>query len=147
MDNYKSLGYMISSINRDSYKYMLKEFQDLNLHGAGQVNIILSLKRHTEGISQEDLATELAVDKATISRMIMPLVKNGLVERMPNPRDKRAYILKLTEETQAKVPQIKERMRHWTTVLSNNLSEEDMEKLFSMLEIIKNNAEQYLKTE
>jgi len=49
-------------------------------------------------ISIVDLATILGLDKSTLSRTIDGMVELGLVERVPNPKDRRYLKLTLTQQ-------------------------------------------------
>jgi DNA-binding MarR family transcriptional regulator len=46
------------------------------------------------------LAERLDLDKSTLSRTVEGLVRLGLVERLPNPQDRRYMIVKLSEKGQ-----------------------------------------------
>lgn len=147
MDNYRSLGHTISIINRNSQIYLMNAFKDLDLHGAGQVRILIALSSEQEGISQEVLARILLVDKGTISRMISPLVKKGLVERRNNPADRRAYLLQLTEKALSLIPKIKERLAQWTEILSADMTLEEKKVLFSLLDRLMENGRMHIEGE
>ncbi|BCY08162.1 MarR family winged helix-turn-helix transcriptional regulator [Actinoplanes sp. L3-i22] len=45
-----------------------------------------------------DVAEDLGVGKATITRQLKPLEALGLIERLPDPADGRAHLVALTEE-------------------------------------------------
>lgn len=47
------------------------------------------------------LAEHLVLDKSQLSRAIADLEKRGLVERTPDPHDRRAHLLSATEEGKA----------------------------------------------
>jgi DNA-binding MarR family transcriptional regulator len=117
---------------------------DLNIHGSGQTRIVLTLSKLKEGISQDKLAGILAVDKTTVSRMIRPLIANRIVKRTVNPADRRAYIVKLTEQTRTDIPEIRKRTRKWTEILKRDLPESDLECFFRCMDIMKGNAEAFL---
>lgn len=147
MDNFKSLGQIISIINRYGQIYLAHICKDLDLHGSGQVRIILNLSTKRGGVSQEKLAKDLLVDKATISRMIRPLVDNGMVFRCSNPSDKRAYLIRLTPKAEAAIPEIKKRIQGWTEILSKGLSGEEQDRLFKDLQRMMNNGLEYIRGE
>ena len=44
-----------------------------------------------------DLATEAFLDLSTVSRQVRSLVERGLVERRPDPEDRRGYLLSATD--------------------------------------------------
>ena len=51
---------------------------------------------HNEGLKQRDLAELLEVQPITLARLIDRLEEDGLVERRPDPEDRRAYRLHVT---------------------------------------------------
>lgn len=58
-----------------------------------------------EGIRQVDLAEMLEIQPITLARLIDQLASDNLVERRPDPKDRRAYGLFLTPEA---APSLKE---------------------------------------
>ncbi|RIV40702.1 MarR family winged helix-turn-helix transcriptional regulator [Micromonospora radicis] len=68
-----------------------------------------------------DLATRLGVGKGTLSRQIHSLEALGLVRRVPDPSDRRAAQLSLTEEGQrrfdaaraSRLGQIRQALQNW----------------------------------
>jgi DNA-binding MarR family transcriptional regulator len=52
---------------------------------------------HAHGpITQQQLADALRLQKSTISRLVDRLTEGGLVERTPNPQDRRSHLIGLT---------------------------------------------------
>ena len=58
-------------------------------------------------LCQNDLSELMAVDKATIVRVVDYLSEKGLIERVRNLEDRRFYHLKLTKQGNKYFPQIK----------------------------------------
>ena len=52
---------------------------------------------HGAGLSQQELAERLFLEKSTVSRMVADLQEKGLVERERDPANRRTYRLRLTE--------------------------------------------------
>lgn len=48
-------------------------------------------------IKMKDLATKMGITTGTLTVMIDNLEKRGLVERVPNPNDRRSYVIRLTD--------------------------------------------------
>lgn len=57
---------------------------------------VLSRLRRNEGMKQAELAEVLDIQPISVTRMIDRLAQQGLVERRPDPSDRRAYLLYLT---------------------------------------------------
>src|ERR1700743_2633131 len=52
---------------------------------------------HQGPIGQRELVLELEVERATLSAVIGALVRKGLIEQKPDPRDQRQKVLAITE--------------------------------------------------
>jgi DNA-binding MarR family transcriptional regulator len=50
------------------------------------------------GLKLKDLASRLGLDNSTLSRTVESLVRDGLVERTPNEKDRRASVIRLNEK-------------------------------------------------
>ncbi len=60
------------------------------------LDILVNLFRF-EGISQQELARKLLVGRSNMSMLLPQMEKRGLLERRPDPKDKRVLRLYLTE--------------------------------------------------
>ena len=58
------------------------------------------------GVTAAQIAERLDMDKPTISGIINRLIDKDYVEKIPNPSDKRSFILKLTKESKTKLPSL-----------------------------------------
>jgi DNA-binding MarR family transcriptional regulator len=66
----------------------------------------------TEGITQQQLADKLMIDKSTVSRIIETFVRKGFVQRTVNPNNRRETILSLTAQgarIHAKIDELRKR--------------------------------------
>lgn len=61
---------------------------------------VISILSHNEGINQGGLAEILEVEPITLGRMIDRLQEAALVDRRPDPADRRAWRLHLTDKAQ-----------------------------------------------
>jgi DNA-binding MarR family transcriptional regulator len=79
---------------------LLRNYIDLRAKGRGTTRaqwIVLFQLRQKEGLSQVDLAEVLELQPISLVRLLDRLVDQGLLERRPDPRDRRANRLFLTE--------------------------------------------------
>ena len=84
--------------------------------------------------SQSDVARRLRIEGATVTRMIDILSKEGLVERTPDPRDRRVNLLSLTPagvDTTERIFTIYDRVRGH---MLNGMSDEQIDQMTAMLE-------------
>lgn len=65
-----------------------------------QWRVLVTLRRN-EGINQGGLADLLEVEPITVCRMVDRLQEGGLVERRPDPLDRRSWRLHLTARAEA----------------------------------------------
>ncbi len=79
---------------------LLRNYIDHRAKGRGTTRaqwIVLFRLRQQEGLSQVDLAEVLELQPISLVRLLDRLVDHGLLERRPDPRDRRANRLFLTE--------------------------------------------------
>jgi MarR family transcriptional regulator for hemolysin len=78
---------------------LLRNYIDSRAKGRGTTRaqwIVLFRLRQQEGLSQVDLAEVLELQPISLVRLLDRLVEHGLLERRPDPRDRRANRLFLT---------------------------------------------------
>ncbi|MET9143945.1 MarR family transcriptional regulator [Streptomyces sp. NPDC004042] len=74
---------------------------------------VLSALARTGPRSAADLASEVGLDRSGVTRRASRLEAAGLVRREPDPADRRASLLVLTEEGERAVGELRERLvRH-----------------------------------
>src|SRR6478672_3884754 len=66
----------------------------------GRALLVVAL---TPGLRPTDLASRLRISPRSVTEVVDGLVEAGLLERTPDPRDRRAVSLDLTAEGQAQV--------------------------------------------
>jgi DNA-binding MarR family transcriptional regulator len=63
-----------------------------------------------------DLVGQFSIDKGAVSRQVQALLELGMIERTPDPEDRRAAILAITEEGERRLKKImqtrREELRH-----------------------------------
>ena len=80
-----------------------------------------------------DLVDTFAIDKGAVSRQVGSLLELGLIERSPDPDDRRAAILAITEEGSRRLDTIQElRLRE----VSERLSDWSEEELRGFVEVL-----------
>ena len=128
------LGVFISIIHRTRTIHLNNEIKDLELT-AGQVPFLMHLS-HKEGITQDDLAVHLHIDKGTVARALKKLEDNGFIYREINPQNRRRYLLFLTEKGRQIVPQIYDIDKEWEHSVCSNLSDTEYSRLFNALQTL-----------
>ena len=91
----ESIGYLL---NRAARAFANRLSDELRPHGVaiGQWAVLLHLWG-TDGLTQAQLARRVAIEQPTMVRTIDRMVRDGLVTRAPDPKDRRASRITLTE--------------------------------------------------
>ena len=93
-----NIGFLIADVSRNIRRSFDAEARAIGVTRP-QWRVLTMLSRH-EGISQGGLAELLELEPMTLCRMVDRLAEAGLVERRPNPADRRAWRLYLTKSAQ-----------------------------------------------
>lgn len=97
-----------------------------------QFAALFTLWRHG-GLSQNRLGRLIAMDPATIKGVIARLEERGLVERGPDPEDRRRVRLALSAAGRAAMPRLVERARKVTAATVQPLSPREAARLAALL--------------
>ena len=99
--NAPTLGFLLHEVAR-----LLKRRFERNARGSGltrsQWQVLAYLSLH-EGINQSGLAELLEIEPITLGRIVDKLQILGLVERRPDPSDRRVWLLHLTPAAHPKL--------------------------------------------
>ena len=137
--SYRSLGRYISHLHMGINQYLHKELEPYGI-GAGQFHFLICLYKR-DGISQEELTERLTVDKATTTRAIGKLEKEGYVIREKDPSDRRKYRVWLTPKAIDLRPKVKRILKQWTSGILVGFDSDEREILFDFLERMEKNSE------
>lgn len=122
----------IAHIYRSYMGFMAKE---LEAYGIGSVqHDFLVVLYHKDGISQEKLARILNVSKATSTRAIRNLEKEGYVFREKDEKDLRAYKVYLTEKGKEMRTVIFEKLISFNNILFSDFNLEEIETFRLLLQ-------------
>jgi DNA-binding MarR family transcriptional regulator len=137
----KPITMLTGHIYRNTLSYTNEIFKKYSL-GSGTYPYLLTLYKN-EGISQNQISKELAVDKALSARVIKKLIDLNYIRKETNEADSRAYQLYLTEEAKAIVPKIKLELNKWNDIMTHNLTEEEKDTANILLSRILENMKKY----
>ena len=99
------------------------------------------------GLSQDQLAQLLCLDKSTVARRVAALEEEGYVERLPSGRDKRVMELMATPKAQEVLPSIRQILLAWDEYLTEGMTPEECQTLEKLLERVKDRAAAWRKDE
>lgn len=98
------------------------------------------------GISQDQLAKRICINKSNVARQAAALEEDGFIERRACQADKRVMRLYPTQKTLQLMPQISAVLSNWSDYLTQDLTEEEKQQLDSILMKMKGRAAAYLET-
>lgn len=130
----EALGAYISQIHRKSNVFITKKLSKYGL-GSGQYMFLLSLYRQ-DGINQEALAEGLMIDKGTTARAIKKLEEVGLVYRVKDETDKRAYGVFLTHKAKDIKAEVFDILNEWEDKVTYDLSNDEKIEIMRLLKKI-----------
>jgi DNA-binding MarR family transcriptional regulator len=101
----ENLGSMLADVSRLMRRSFDARARDIGVTRP-QWQVLTVLRRH-EGINQGGLADILEVEPITVCRMVDRLQEADLVERRPDPADRRAWCLFLTPKARGVSDQLR----------------------------------------
>lgn len=84
-------------------------------------------------VTVAQIARMLELARQSVQRVANVLVAEGFARFEPNPQDKRADLLVLTEAGQAALKQIQARQRIWANALGEEIGQADLEQARELL--------------
>jgi len=105
---------------------------------------ILIISKHP-GYSQEDITREVCLNKSTVARTLNHLENCGYITRMPNPDDKRQFLVYPTEKMLQILPDVRAVSREWNDYITEGISEAELEIFHSVLNRIEKSAKQIIR--
>ncbi len=88
---------------------------------------------NSPGITQDQLARRIFINKSNVARQLVVLEEAGFVERRPSSEDKRAIQVFPTEKAWEVLPQVNRIFHTWECFVTQDLTEEERQCLVSML--------------
>jgi MarR family transcriptional regulator for hemolysin len=101
--------------------------------------IVLMRLDRSEGLKQSELAEVLDLQPISLTRLLDRLADNGLIERRPDPNDRRANRLYLTPAARPLLEQLVELGRDLMEDVLAGLDAKAHERLLSDLQLMKDN--------
>lgn len=135
----QSFGHWIARLYRSSQNYFAKKMAKLHI-GRGQHSFLLVLYRK-DGISQDQLARALHINKAAVARALAKLQKNGYVERKKYDADRRNNYVYLTDKAKKIKAELLSEVNAWTDTLADDFSAADRKQLIDLLKRMGDNAD------
>jgi len=77
----------------------MKDDMDMNASDLAALRMLIMREQRGESVSPHDVARHLRISTASTTKLLDRLSEAGHVERLPHPTDRRARVLKLTQES------------------------------------------------
>lgn len=128
-------GFLLSETARTVRRIIDKRTRAIGMSRAQWV--VLSRLARCEGARQVDLANDMEMEPISIARHIDKLERAGLVERRPDPADRRAHRLYLLPAAQPVLEEVRAIAQDVLGSALSHLDSRDLEKLALALEMIR----------
>lgn len=92
------------------------------------------------GISQEQLAQMIYINKSNVTRQLALLEQNGFITRNPSEKDKRVMQVFPTQKALDIYPSVHKLLVQWNDYLVEDFTEEECHQLHSLMERVMNKA-------
>lgn len=130
-------GSLLHQVARDLATALDRQLAPFGLT-AQQAALLLHASRQ-QAASPSQLMTALGTDTAGMTKLADRLEAKHLIERHPNPEDRRSVLIALTEHGQALAPQLRPVFGRVTRQLFNGFSTDEIGVLTTMLERMRGN--------
>jgi DNA-binding MarR family transcriptional regulator len=100
-------------------------------------DLMAQLERHPDGLRMGELSKRMMVTGGNITGITDQLEQENLVARVPDPKDRRAYSVKLTAEGRRAFKRMASVHEGWITELLSGIGGPDKEKLIELLSQVK----------
>ncbi|TYL46538.1 MarR family winged helix-turn-helix transcriptional regulator [Marinomonas sp. IMCC 4694] len=131
----KNIGFLLTDIIR----LMRREYSKSDLGMTPMQARALVYVSHSEGIRQVALADMLDIQPITLARLIDQLAADRLVERRPDPKDRRAYGLYLTDAARPLLDKIDKEVDRVRKIALQNLTDEQANRMLEALQLMHSN--------
>ena len=89
--------FLTTRLSRELKKQFDEYLSEINLTASGWC-VLMVIIENNESITQREIANILCLETPTVTRILDILQKNGFIERMSHPEDRRCFIIKLTKK-------------------------------------------------
>ena len=103
-------------------------------------DLMAQLERHPEGLKMNELSRLLMVTGGNVTAIVDQLEKEGLVERLDEPADRRAFRIRLTRAGDKSFAEMARAHEQWVVELLAGLSRREHDELLKLLAKLKSHA-------
>jgi DNA-binding MarR family transcriptional regulator len=103
-------------------------------------DLMAQLERHPQGLKMNELSQRLMVTGGNVTAIVDQLEKEGLVERLEEPADRRAFRIRLTKGGDKAFAEMAREHEEWVVELFSGVSRKDQDELLRLLAKVKSHA-------
>src|SRR6185369_1956312 len=103
-------------------------------------DLMAQLERHAEGLKMNELSRLLMVTGGNVTAIVDQLEKEGLVERLEEPADRRAFRIRLTRAGEKSFAEMARAHEEWVVELLAGMSRREQDELLKLLAKVKQHA-------
>src|SRR5690349_3469253 len=103
-------------------------------------DLMAQLERHPQGLKMNQLSQRLMVTGGNVTAIVDQLEKEGLVERLEEPADRRAFRIRLTKGGDKAFAEMAREHEEWVVELFSGVSRRDQDELLRLLAKVKSHA-------
>ncbi len=128
---------------------MLEIFNRYDLRGADLTVPQFAILNHAtqEGVPLSEISTRMLCDNSNLTGIVDRLISKGLVERRPDPQDRRVSLICLTQAGTEKLRSIRPHYHASVSRRMHALSEQEMQQLRDLLHVLHQGLEVVLESE
>ncbi len=106
----------------------------------GQLPVLVALK-HRRALSQSELARIARVEQSSMAQLLNRMERDGLIERIPDPNDKRSRLISLTPAASRQMPRGKAIMEATCAVALAGFNQKEIDQLAVLMARINANLQ------
>lgn len=125
------LGLLVSMIHRSHMMYLNNKMKTIGL-SAGQFPFLMVLSNN-EGINQDEIAAYVHIDKGTVARALKKLEDKNYIYREIDEKNRRRYLIYLTEEGKKLIPKLIAIDNEWEDFLCSNSLSKEYDQIYSIV--------------
>ena len=137
------LTFAILAIARCNVQFRGEKMAEFGLKSC-HASYLLQICNHP-GISQDQLAQRIYINKSNVARQAAFLEEEGYITRKPSASDKRVQELYPTEKATALLPQIHGILDEWSHLLTEGMTPEEIETVTKVLLKMQTTAGQWMQ--
>ena len=128
-----NVGRFFTLDNPDGFGRIRQQLRQRFASTLPRFDYLAQLERHPNGLRMNVLSRYLMVTGGNVTALTDQLVRDGLVERVDDPDDRRSYLVRLTPAGQADFSAMAVEHEQWLVSLLGGMLPDRKEELFALL--------------